>query len=218
MSIKHNPPHGTILAKYVEELNALWHKQLWDSEDERYRALGIYSLKQQELRSWKWPEHIFIQEIVLPLIEAQNGAAAVQAHLETPSTLRDYAKLHAERLEREAAAHRRGPQEVSTAWAAELAILATLMTCYVGGRSLNENFKRVGEKLGVDRGVVRRIFRSKAGKMLFEDDGPAALKAVSNVLGIASGRRFGRIDPPRSPLLSNKPSLHLVRSREEDGA
>lgn len=218
MSIKHNPPQGTILAKYVEKLNALWCEKLWDSEDERYRALGVYSLKQQELRSWKWPEHIFIQEIVLPLIEEQDGAAAVQAHLETPSTLQDYAKLHAERLEREAAAHRRAPRDVNTAWAAELAVLATFKTNFDRRRSFNWNFQHVGEKLGVSRHVIRRIFQSKSARMLIRLEGILALDAASDILGIASGHRFGRIDPQRSPLLSNKSSLHLVRSRDEDGA
>lgn len=208
MSIKHNPPHGSQLAVLVDRLVAMADEPTWASDDDVIRVVGELHVMQSEPRIWKWPRRVFKDRIVLPLIEQRDGSAGADAFRRAPQALDHYADLLANRFERDAAAHERIAPKASTAWIVEVIVLAAINNHFDPRRSYNAVFNETAKQLGVNRAAVRRIFLAKTSRMLITPDGRAALKAVSDLLGLDRPMPVVRNRHAAFALSSHKSTVH----------
>ena len=207
MSVKHNPPFGTVLRHLVDAWHASLAEATWNSDNPNTRIIGEFTVMNEEPRPWKWPRQIFREHMGLPLIERVDGAAAAEALRSAPKTLDHYCDLLAEQLRRDAPANVRNAPRPDNKTAVENIVLALFFCRYDATRSINWNCNRVAEALKINRGAVWRIFKSR-GYLLRE---PLVCRALLVVMEFIEANLPGasvRNRAPVSKLSANKNLPH----------
>lgn len=153
-------PKGSKLEGYVHRLlkdHQGWEQQ-WNWDDSLTRSIGFLSLLSDDPRLWVHSRELVRDVIVLPSIaalEGQEAAETMQCLL--PQVLDDYVDLICDRAKREATARKRLAPDPDISWAVRAVVMAILYDGYDPAAKANANYVRAARKLGVTRGMVRRI-------------------------------------------------------------
>lgn len=195
----------------LKEWHAAMSEPCWNSADACVRQVGQLSLIRHEPRPWKWPREILRDHLVIPSIAKGDGDGAVEAFSRAPELLNDYTELFAERLYRQAPAHKRNSPKPDTKSAVDIIALALLVCEYDSSRSLNANCCRVAGQLGIDRLVVYRRAKSIVPRILSSSEADlaiAAFRAVVSWIEALPGPQVVRRHVRASSMVSNKNVLH----------